>query len=136
MKKALICLCCLIWAANAAAQNYFLSYNQPANSWLEALPIGNGHLGAMVFGRPDEEVISLNEDTFWSGSPHDNNSSESFDHLDEVRQLIFNGQEEEAAELINKHFIKGPHGQRFLPMADLYIRTGGEEEPLVYSRYL
>ena len=136
MKKALICLCCLIWAANAAAQNYFLSYNQPANSWLEALPIGNGHLGAMVFGRPDEEVISLNEDTFWSGSPHDNNSSESFDHLDEVRQLIFNGQEEEAAELINKHFIKGPHGQRFLPMADLYIRTGGEKEPLVYSRYL
>ena len=77
-----------------SAQDYRLCYDQPASNWLEALPVGNGHLGAMVYGRPNEEIIQLNEDTFWSGSPHDNNSSESYAHLDEVRQLIFDGHEE------------------------------------------
>ena len=118
-----------------SAQNYTLKYFEPAKSWLQALPVGNGHLGAMVYGRCDEEVIALNEDTFWSGAPHDNNSSEAVDHLAEVRQLIFDGKEEDAAKLINQYFIKGPHGQRFLPMAELYIRTG-MGKPTGYHRYL
>ena len=96
-----------------------LWYDAPAGRWLEALPIGNGQMAAMVFGGIADETIQLNESTFWSGSPHDNNSKTSLEHLDEVRQLIYAGREEEAEALINKEFIPGPHGQRFLTLGSL-----------------
>jgi alpha-L-fucosidase 2 len=76
-------------------------------------------MAAMVFGGIADETIQLNESTFWSGSPHDNNSKTSLEHLDEVRQLIYAGREEEAEALINKEFIPGPHGQRFLTLGSL-----------------
>ena len=66
-----------------------LWYNRPASHWLEALPIGNSHLGAMVYGETDGETIQLNEETFWSGSPYNNNSLEAKAHLQEVRDSIF-----------------------------------------------
>ena len=119
-----------------SAQDYRLCYDQPASNWLEALPVGNGHLGAMVYGRPNEEIIQLNEDTFWSGSPHDNNSSESYAHLDEVRQLIFDGHEEEASRLIDQYFIKGPHGMRFLPLGELYLRFSPSADSAYMGRQL
>ena len=96
-----------------------LWYDAPAGRWLEALPLGNGQMAAMVFGGIADETIQLNESTFWSGSPHDNNSKTSLEHLDEVRQLIYAGREEEAEALINKEFIPGPHGQRFLTLGSL-----------------
>ncbi|MBO6064367.1 MAG: glycoside hydrolase family 95 protein [Bacteroidales bacterium] len=96
-----------------------LWYDAPAGRWLEALPLGNGQMAAMVFGGITDESIQLNESTFWSGSPHDNNSKTSLEHLDEVRQLIYAGREEEAEALINKEFIPGPHGQRFLTLGSL-----------------
>ena len=96
-----------------------LWYDAPAGRWLEALPLGNGQMAAMVFGGVADETIQLNESTFWSGSPHDNNSKTSLEHLDEVRQLIYAGREEEAEALINKEFIPGPHGQRFLTLGSL-----------------
>ena len=96
-----------------------LWYDAPAGRWLEALPLGNGQMAAMVFGGIADETIQLNESTFWSGSPHDNNSKTSLQHLDEVRQLIYAGREEEAEALINKEFIPGPHGQRFLTLGSL-----------------
>ena len=99
-----------------------LWYNAPAQQWLEALPIGNSHLGGMVYGGTTDENIQLNEETFWSGGPHNNNSKKSLENLPKVRELIFNGREEEAAALINQTFIPGPHGMRFLPMANLHIR--------------
>lgn len=98
-----------------------LWYRQPATEWLEALPIGNGSMGAMLYGGTQEDIVCLNEDTFWSGSPHDNNSPEALQYLPEVRRLIFEGKEAEAEKLVNKHFVKGPHGQRFLPLGDLHI---------------
>ena len=98
-----------------------LWYNAPAQQWLEALPIGNSHLGGMVYGGTTDENIQLNEETFWSGGPHNNNSKKSLENLPKVRELIFNGREEEAAALINQTFIPGPHGMRFLPMANLHI---------------
>ena len=102
------------------AQNHRLWYDKPATHWLEALPVGNSLLGAMVYGGTETEVIQLNEETFWSGKPHDNDSHESLGHLQEVRSLIFEGREKEAHTLIDKHFVKGPHGMRFLPMG--YVR--------------
>ena len=105
--------------AQVAGDQERLWYDAPAGRWLEALPLGNGQMAAMVFGGIADETIQLNESTFWSGSPHDNNSKTSLQHLDEVRQLIYAGREEEAEALINKEFIPGPHGQRFLTLGSL-----------------
>ena len=106
------------------AQEHRLWYSQPAAHWLEALPIGNSHLGAMVYGGTNVEEIQLNEETFWSGSPYDNNSHESLAKLPEVRQLIFEGKEREAEKLLDRYFMKGPHGMRFLPMGSLKLSLG------------
>ena len=113
--------CCFL-AVNA--QQHKLWYDKPATHWLEALPIGNSHLGAMVYGMTDGEEIQLNEETFWSGSPHDNNSHESLQHLPEVRRLIYEGKEAEAHKLIEQHFIKGPHGMRYLTLGSLKLFGG------------
>ena len=81
MKKALMMLAVCLTALSATAQQHKLWYDKPATHWLEALPIGNSHLGAMVYGGTDSEEIQLNEETFWSGSPHHNNSEEAKAHL-------------------------------------------------------
>ena len=127
MKKTIkallgIVVCCT--ALSATAQNHKLWYAQPAKHWLLALPVGNSHLGAMVYGGTDIEEIQVNEETFWSGSPHNNNSTESLQYLPEVRRLIFEGKEEEAHKLIDQHFFKGPHGMRFLPLGSVKLKLG------------
>ena len=121
--KKLICIVSMALVAMAmSAQQHKLWYNKPAAHWLEALPVGNSHLGAMVYGGTDVEEIQLNEETFWSGSPHDNNSKESLAALPEVRRLIFEGKEYEASKLIDRHFVKGPHGMRFLPLGSIKLK--------------
>ena len=109
------------------AQQHKLWYSQPASHWLEALPVGNSHLGAMVYGKTDTEEIQLNEETFWSGSPHNNNSPEAKAHLQEVRDSIFAGKEEAAHAIIDKYFFKGPHGMRFLPLGSVKLKLGHDE---------
>ena len=111
----------------AQAQQHKLWYSQPARHWLEALPVGNSHLGAMVYGKTDTEEIQLNEETFWSGSPHNNNSPEAKAHLQEVRDSIFAGKEEAAHAIIDKYFFKGPHGMRFLPLGSVKLKLGHDE---------
>ena len=102
-----------------------LWYDQPAKIWLEALPIGNGRLGGMVFGGPATDEIQLNEDSFWSGGPHNNNSSSAASNLKKVRDYIFKGQEKQAEDLINSTFIKGPHGQKYLTLGSLKMTHTG-----------
>ena len=109
---------------SARGQEHRLWYQQPAKHWLEALPIGNSALGAMVYGGTDVEEIQLNEETFWSGSPHSNNSLTAREHLQEVRSLIFEGKEEEAHRVMDKYFIPGPHGMRFLPLGSVKLQLG------------
>ena len=104
-----------------------LWYSEPAHHWLEALPIGNSHLGAMVYGGTDVEEIQLNEETFWSGSPHNNNPKEALANLPEVRRLIFQGKELEASKLLDKYFVPGPHGMRYLPMGSLKLDFGHKD---------
>lgn len=89
----------------------------------------------MVFGGTESETIQLNEETFWSGSPHDNNSPEAKAHLQEVRDLIFQGKEEEAHKIIDQYFFKGPHGMRFLPLGNLKM-TFGHKDATNYERAL
>ena len=128
MNRLLIAiLLSVLTSTNAQAQQHKLWYSQPARHWLEALPVGNSHLGAMVYGKTDTEEIQLNEETFWSGSPHDNNSPEAKAHLQEVRDSIFAGKEEAAHALIDKYFIKGPHGQKYLPLGSVRLKLGHDE---------
>ena len=108
----------------AQGQEHRLWYQRPATHWLEALPVGNSHMGAMVYGGTDNEEIQLNEETFWSGSPHNNNSPEAKEHLQEVRNLIFEGREEAAHALLDQFFFKGPHGMRFLPLGSVKLKFG------------
>ena len=115
---------CLMW------------YDSPAEIWLEALPLGNSHLGAMVYGGVQTDQIQFNEETFWSGGPHNNNSTESLEHLQEVRNLIFEGREEEAEDMVNKYFIPGPHGMRYLSLGSLFLDFEGIGEPENYRRQL
>ena len=126
--KKLICIASMALVAVAmSAQQHKLWYNKPASHWLEALPIGNSHLGAMVYGGTDIEEIQLNEETFWSGSPHNNDSKKSLAVLPEVRRLIFEGKEGDAAKLIDQNFIPGPHGMRFLPLGSLKLNIGHKD---------
>ena len=90
----------------------------------------------MVYGGVATEEIQLNEETFWSGSPHNNNSPEAKAHLPEVRQLIFQGREQEAHAIIDQYFFKGPHGMRFLPMGSVKLSFDyGISEPLQPTNY-
>src|SRR5213592_2237127 len=77
--------------ASVATSSVRLWYRQPAASWNEALPIGNGRLGAMVFGGVESEKIQLNEDTIWAGEKRDRNNPEGLKNLAEVRRLLFAG---------------------------------------------
>ena len=138
MKKLLTTMAVCLLALTATAQEHKLWYDQPAKKWLKALPVGNSHLGAMVYGGVKEEEIQLNEETFWSGSPHNNNSPEAREHLQEVRDLTLMGREEEAHQLLDKYFFRGPHGMRFLPLGSLKLKFDydSDAEPVNYRREL
>ncbi|TDN90379.1 alpha-L-fucosidase 2 [Salegentibacter sp. 24] len=82
-----------------------LWYDEPAQKWVEALPIGNGRLGAMVYGDPQQEVIQLNENTVWAGQPNRNHNPEAREYLARVQELLFEGKSVEAQTLVNQHFI-------------------------------
>ena len=124
MKKHFIIILSLCCSLSSIAQQHRLWYSRPATSWVEALPIGNSHLGAMVYGDTDTETIQLNEETFWSGSPYNNNSKTALEHLQEVRQLIFDGKEKEAHKLLDQHFVPGPYGMRYLPLGNVRLKMG------------
>ncbi|MEO3944654.1 glycoside hydrolase family 95 protein [Gorillibacterium sp. CAU 1737] len=97
-------------------------FAQPAETWEEAFPIGNGTLGGMVFGRTDIERIQLNEDSLWYGGPMQRNNPLSFKHLDEIRALLYSGQIRKAEELAAVAFVGVPDGQRhYEPLGDLYL---------------
>ena len=127
MKKILTTIFVSLMVLSATAQRHKLWYDQPAGTWLRALPIGNSQLGAMVYGGTDVEELALNEETFWSGSPHDNNSPEAREHLQEVRDLTLMGREEEAHQLLDRYFFHGPHGMRFLPLGSVKLLLGHKE---------
>ena len=139
MKRILSTLIICVFTSIAVnAQQHKLWYSKPASHWLEALPIGNSHLGAMVYGGTDIEQIQLNEETFWSGSPHENNNPSAKVAVKEVRKLIFAGKEEQADSIIGRSFFKGPHGQKFLPLGDLSLKFNyqSNSEPTNYRREL
>jgi alpha-L-fucosidase 2 len=90
------------------ANSTTLWYRQPAKEWVEALPLGNGRLGAMVFGGVDHEQLQLNQDTIWAGGPYDPVNPDAFDGLAEARQLIFAGKQSEADKVISDKVMAKP----------------------------
>ncbi|NMO97223.1 glycoside hydrolase family 95 protein [Paenibacillus lemnae] len=101
-----------------------LWYSKPAGIWEEALPLGNGRLGAMVFGGVPEEKIQWNEDTLWSGYPRDMHNYDTVRYLAKARELLASGQYLQAEELIEQRML-GQHAEAFLPLGDLMIRQAG-----------
>ncbi|GAB3949705.1 glycoside hydrolase family 95 protein [Spirosoma harenae] len=115
-----------------------LWYNKPSGqTWENALPIGNGRLGAMVYGNVAKEIIQLNEHTVWSGSPNRNDNPDALAALPEIRKLIFDGKQKEAEQLANKSIItKKSHGQMFQPVGNLLLSFDGPENVTNYYREL
>lgn len=139
-----VMLCCYIMAAMAGntdgisvgCNQMKLWYDKPANNWWEALPVGNGFVGAMVFGGISHEELMLNEGTFWSGSPYTNNAPGAKAVLPEVRRLIFSDREDEAADIINSKFFTGKNGMRFLPLGSVSVDIKGVDNANGYYRDL
>lgn len=114
-----------------------LWYTKPANYWVEALPLGNGRLGAMVFGNPYRERIQLNENTVWAGSPYRNDNPEMLQALPEIRQLIFAGKYTEAEKLAcDKMVTKGAHGMPYQTVGNVFLSFPGHENYSDYNRTL
>ncbi|MBD2872285.1 glycoside hydrolase family 95 protein [Paenibacillus arenilitoris] len=114
-------------------------YKQPAAAWEEALPVGNGKLGAMVFGHPARERIALNEDSVWYGGPRDRNNPDALPNLGRIRELLKEGRLKEAEELSVMALSGVPETQRhYMPLGDLLLsfRYGTAEEASDYTREL
>lgn len=115
-----------------------LWYRQPAgDTWTDALPVGNGRLGAMVYGNPEQEILKLNESTVWAGGPNRNDNPDALAALPTVRKLIFEGKNDEAAALAAaKIESKTTNGMMYQPVGDLHIRFPGHEQFTGYHREL
>ena len=125
---------------NPARAQYRLWYDQPAMTWTQALPIGNGVMGGMVFGTPAVEHIQINEETIWAGQPNQVVNPNAKEALPEVRRLIFEGKYKEAQDLANAKVMPNAVGQNmgmpYQPFGDLYIAMPGHAEYQNYERWL
>lgn len=140
MKNFSILVLTLLWQIGFSQNNSNLKlwYKQPSGTkWENAMPIGNGRLGAMIYGNVEKEIIQLNEHTVWSGSPNRNDNPEAFAALPEIRKMIFEGNHKEAEKLANKAIItKKSHGQMFQPVGNLNLTFEGHEKYTDYYRDL
>ena len=92
----------------SAGQVHKLWYDTPAQVWTEALPLGNGRLGAMVYGNPANEQIQLNEETIWAGRPNNNANPEAREWIPKIRKLVFEGRYREAQDMCTAHVNRLP----------------------------
>ncbi len=126
-------------AAGASAQETPLRlwYDAPAAKWTEALPVGNGVIGGMIFGGVSDEHIQFNEDTLWTGHPHDYARPDGYRYLPEIQNLIFAGRIPEAEDLTRRQFLSDPlHQRAYQPFGDLYFHFDGQEQATNYRREL
>ena len=139
MKKSLLIIA-LLAAVNCFSQQNGLKlwYNTPSGTtWENALPIGNGRLGAMVYGNVPVEIIQLNEHTLWTGSPNRNDNPLAPDSLQAIRDLIYQGKQKDAEQLANRVIVsKKSHGQMFEPAGELHLSFSGHDNFSNYYREL
>ena len=134
---ALVFLSSLLTLAHESMAELKLWYTKPAERWIEALPIGNGRLGAMVFGGTAQEHLQFNEDTLWTDGPRDYAHAGAADVLSTIRQLIKDGKQKEAEQLAMEKFMSEPLRQSaYQPCGDLRITFPGHENAVGYRREL
>jgi alpha-L-fucosidase 2 len=119
----------------AQQKDLILWYDKPASNWNEALPIGNGRLGAMIFGKAANELIQLNEETLWTGGPvNPNLNPDAPKYLQPVRNALFKDSIGQAVKLLRK--MQGPNTEMYQPLGDIMINQQFSGEPLNYRRDL
>ncbi len=131
MKKLLLAVFALLVVSPMMANDLELWYNAPANNWNDALPLGNGRIGAMVYGNPSHEVFQLNEETISKGSPYDNYNSKMKQSLGKIRELIFAGKNKEAEELAKTDMISTKEygrGAAYQPAGNLHLDFAGKRK--------
>jgi alpha-L-fucosidase 2 len=132
----LLALVVLVGQARAA-EPWLLLYDKPATKWSEALPVGNGRLGAMVFGGVAEERIQFNEDTLWTGQPHEYQRDGAAEYLPQIRQLLRDGKQREAEKLAMQEFMSEPLRQKaYQPFGDILISFPERDAKADYVRDL
>ncbi len=118
----LICPAAMRGAQDSNQRDMVLWYRQPATEWLQAMPLGNGMIGAMVFGGAPQERIALNESSFWSGRPHDYDDTNAFQYFGQIRDLVFADKFQAAEKMANDHFWGIPKAQEaYQPIGDLLL---------------
>ena len=127
----------VVSAFGASAADLTLHYTRPATEWVEALPVGNGRLGAMVFGGIHQERLQLNEDTLWAGGPYDPANPEARDALPQVRQLLADGDYEAAQNLAQQKLMARPLSQLpYQTLGDIMLTFSGGDVVHNYRREL
>ena len=122
MKRTIIMFAMLLAMTLATAQDLKLWYAKPATQWTEALPVGNSHMGAMVFGGVEDEELQLNEETFWAGGPHNNLNPKGREALGEIRKLVFADKFKEAQNKIDENFNTPQNGMRYLTLGSMRLK--------------
>ena len=129
----------LVIVITVNAQESLIWYDRPAQTWTQALPLGNGKIGAMVYGNVAAERIQLNEESIWAGQPNTNVNPSARDYLPQVRDLALAGKNHEAQQMANDHVMPGENynsGMPFQPFGDLYISQPLSGNYTNYRRWL
>ena len=130
-------LCSSFIFAKETSNNLKLWYTKPAQKWTEALPIGNGRLGAMIFGGVENDRIQFNEETLWNGAPNDYAHKGAYQYLGQIRQLLFDGKQKDAEDLAMKEFMSVPLTQKtYQAFGDLNLHFANKETFTDYYRDL
>jgi len=130
-------ICQSFSSASETPNNLKLWYNKPAQKWTEALPIGNGRLGAMIFGGVENDRIQFNEETLWTGAPNDYAHKGASKYLDQIRQLLADGKQKEAEDLAMKEFMSVPLKQKtYQAFGDLNLHFSNQAAFTNYYREL
>ena len=140
MKRLCLTLGLIMMAWSLTARDHRLWYDRPAMTWTQALPVGNGVMGAMVYGTPAVEHLQLNEETLWAGQPNNVVNPQAKEYLPKVRQLIFEGRYKEAQQLADAKVMPLSAGKNmgmpYQPFGDLYIALPGHAAYSDYERWL
>ena len=139
MKKTLLIALVTLMSLSCSSQNDELKlwYDAPANQWTDALPLGNGRLGAMVFGTPAQERIQINEETIWGGGPHNNVNYAAKDGLEQIRTALWEGRRSDAQALCDQYISsKSAHGMPYQTAGSLMLDFDGIADFTDYYREL
>ena len=139
MRRILLAVCAFLVFSPLMANDLELWYNAPANNWNDALPLGNGRIGAMVYGNPIHEVFQLNEETISKGSPYDNYNAKMKQSLGKIRELIFAGKNKDAEELAKTDMMSAREygrGAAYQPAGNLHIDFSGKRKCTNFRRSL